>query len=1050
MPPLQTQVLDVPLVGGVDEKTRTELVTPASFTSLTNLRQLKKGSYQKRLGYAALSSLGFNGFSVPAAKRLIAYRDELLQTDGLSLYSRIPSMDMWKQVPGFAPQLSLRVTPTVSIQYSLVSHAVTVVNGYQVIVYTVQNTHLAATYSIYLSVLDSNGNIIIPPSALASVALPQVTVTSAGNVAVVLWAVSGSANLKVYTLDLSSPSTLATAAILLSLNSLGPSTNIITDMGNGACFDACSLGSTFVIAYVNTKANTAVANQLSIRSFNSALVQQAANTSTTTGAGAGAVPAVAVTGNASNVVFVAFGLDTGVTLNCVSLDPATLAQTKPSGTIAGAFANAIQTIGIVWISTDHAMLLCNTNDSSGPHPATIGMLRGVEILGASVTGSGLAPFNFFRMRLESKPFVANGRTYAMMRDAGPDNQSFLIDVAGTIFDSERDLSDIGYLVVAGNVNPRLSAPMLYPFNRMLSSVGVLSSTSAIVTTARLEGAIQSSLDVVTLDWAATNVAQPALLAEDVALSGSPPSYYDGVRVSEIGFFQRPRIISNTVVAAGILTGTYKYVATFEQIDNRGQWHQSNVSDVFTCSPQPVGENVRLIVSNLMASNRGSNRTSPAHGTQFVRTIFWRTMDGGNVFYRVPGLDTYSDPSTSTTTVRDDNFTDAELGAPLYSQPGIPGVAQVKVTPPCLPILIAHGDRLVGAIGKDVWFSGQNVSGEGYWFADLFQFAVEKGGDITALASMDGTLVIWKREAIAFVDGQGPPDNGAGGDFSPPQFMATDVGCINQNSVVLTPDGLIFQSLRGLELLTRARQIYQSESKPFFGSPVETMLAANPIITSAVLDEAKGVVIFTCLPNEGSFSGIELVWNYVFGVWTKETEQAANGITSAVMWGQQPGTVPVRTILQTIGGVCQESTSSYLDSGGWVTSTFETAWIKCGGGANGPNLGGPLQSFQRLRHVLLFCESKSPHDLTVSLAFDYSATYTEVHTFTAATLGALAREQIDIHVANQRCQAVRVKVVDATPTGGDTVGSGQGPIFLGLALEMGVKGGRMRLAAGAKG
>ena len=442
---------------------------------------------------------------------------------------------------------------------------------------------------------------------------------------------------------------------------------------------------------------------------------------------------------------------------------------------------------------------------------------------------------------------------------------------------------------------------------------------------------------------------------------------------------------------------------------------------------PVNQGVVVSVSTLQATNRVDYLTSASPSP--VRVALYRTTNGGNVYQRVFASGVINDTALASVTFIPDTVVSTALGAPCYAQPGIPNTAQFKVTPPALSCMIAHGDRLVGCDGKTIWFSGQNIYGEGYWFADLFQFTIETGGPITALASMDGDLIVFKRGAIAFVYGQGPPDNGAGGDFSPPQFIATDVGCIEPRSVVVTPAGTIFLSLKSFELLSRSRQL-----TPGFGYEVEDSITANPVVTSAVLDELQGQVTFTCLPTEGSATGITITYNYVFGVWTTGT--VGDGTTanvaakSAIMWGQQPATTPIRTWLQSTGNVFQESTTSYLDAGAWVSTTALSPWIK----ANG------VAGFQMARSLILQAQRYTGHDLTISIAYDYSASYTDVRTWTAAQLAALStsNEALQVDLTQPECTAFRVKITDATPSSG-VVGTGQGASLWGMQIEVGANG-----------
>ncbi len=611
----------------------------------------------------------------------------------------------------------------------------------------------------------------------------------------------------------------------------------------------------------------------------------------------------------------------------------------------------------------------------------------------------------------------------------------------------------GYLRIAGHVSPRLAfAPLnvaesvaVNNSNSTCTHAVAVSATKAVFLSATLKNATSSSLDLVTMDWGATCVAQPSITGELLAMAGSPPSVYDGVRSNEMGFFSRPTIVSDST--SGIIgpdAGTYLYIAVYEQIDALGNWHQSNISDPYSVTASG-SDGIVLVVSTLQMTNRADvNNTVPASSND-VRVALYRTKASGTVYFRMSGAANYvivaNNPIAATVTFPTDTTADADLrGAPLYSQPGIPGVALVKVTPPSFSAMIAHGDRLMGANVRTVWFSGQKVYGEAPWWADNFQFNVDVGGDITALASMDGALIIFKRNAVAIVDGQGPPDNGSGGDYGPPQFVPTDVGCIEPRSVVVTAIGTMFQSSRGIELLTRSRQV-----APYFGSPVEDSLAANPVITSAVLDNARSQVTFTCIASEGASTGITVNWDLLFNVWTTGTltpgspsdNQAA---WSAIMWGQNPGTVPIRSWLDSGGIVYQESTTDYSDAGTWVDSIMETAWIRIGSGSSGAFLSPMTASFQMAVGAILQAQSLTGHDLTISVGYDYASSYTDTHTWTAAEIAAFTtnRETLQFDLTRPECIAFRIKAVDATPSSG-TLGTSQGVVLFGLLADGGTNG-----------
>jgi hypothetical protein len=136
-----------------------------------------------------------------------------------------------------------------------------------------------------------------------------------------------------------------------------------------------------------------------------------------------------------------------------------------------------------------------------------------------------------------------------------------------------------------------------------------------------------------------------------------------------------------------------------------------------------------------------------------------------------------------------------------------------------------------------------------------------------------------------------------------------------------------------------------------------------------------------------------------------------------------------------GVVSQQNKTHFLTTAGtFQPLTVETPWIKLAG----------LQGYQRVWNVILYANNVTYHDLTISIATDYASSYEESVTYTAAQLNALPLEQIPIIPKNQKCEAIRVKIQDATPSGGLSVGTGQGPVLVGLAFEYQQKSGAMRL------
>ena len=79
--------------------------------------------------------------------------------------------------------------------------------------------------------------------------------------------------------------------------------------------------------------------------------------------------------------------------------------------------------------------------------------------------------------------------------------------------------------------------------------------------------------------------------------------------------------------------------------------------------------------------------------------------------------------------------------------------------------------------------------------------------------MDGRLVVFKRAVIQAITGAGPNDLGQGA-FNPPQAASTAIGTSIPGSVVAMPDGIMFQSSKGIWLLDRGLGL------TYVGAPVE--------------------------------------------------------------------------------------------------------------------------------------------------------------------------------------------------------------------------------------
>jgi hypothetical protein len=303
----------------------------------------------------------------------------------------------------------------------------------------------------------------------------------------------------------------------------------------------------------------------------------------------------------------------------------------------------------------------------------------------------------------------------------------------------------------------------------------------------------------------------------------------------------------------------------------------------------------------------------------------------------------------------------------------------------------------------------------------------------ALASLDERLVAFGEDNVDLVEGDGPDSNGDANTWRT-VGLQTDVGCTNPRSVVSTPMGIMFQSSDGdLVLLDRELSIQ------WIGRPVADRLAAFPTITSAVLVSDEHEVRFTCNAADG-LTGIVLVFDYDRGAWYVRKYYDADSASVSMPIADAALIDDVYTMLLSGGRVYRETGANSLDAGSQYVKMAAEIYVSPAGN----------QGWSRVKDVQLLGTSLTNHDLTISVARDFATSFEQVETFTAqgdvTTVGPL--EQARVTLAQQKGQAFRVRVEDATPTSG-AVGTGEGFLLEGLALHVQPKPGPAKVSSGRK-
>jgi hypothetical protein len=378
------------------------------------------------------------------------------------------------------------------------------------------------------------------------------------------------------------------------------------------------------------------------------------------------------------------------------------------------------------------------------------------------------------------------------------------------------------------------------------------------------------------------------------------------------------------------------------------------------------------------------------------------------------------------------ITDAQLATHplLYTDGtnGLPGIMD-DVCPPAAQSVVVHNNRAFFLDGQRVWPTQTFTTFEGLAAHDTIGFSVDDGpGPLTGGASMDGNLILFKADRLFTMSGIGPDDGGAASDWSQPQRIASESGCIDWRSICVTPRGVYFLSRQGMRLLTRDLQV---QPVPI----VEAEIVNFPTPTSAVMHPTQNRMLLTVASPEASEI---LDHDYLVDSWTTAVMQgpgAPRRITSSVVANQSLGSSEVSAYYtQLIGGqVFVESTTSNLDASLFVPMTWESPWVHAEG----------IEGFARFRRVELTWQNADPHQLSVYVAYDMAPfgdapTYYLIGTVTATMMAAMTTPmcQAVFQLPRQRAQAVRFKVLDAAD-GTVAAVTGAGPVLISLGLEVAI-------------
>lgn len=1009
---LAKQPVPVEFTGGIDTKTAEQHVVSGNFLAIENGVRRKTGRIDKRYGYKQISNQISGAGVIAAARKLDRFIDELLLFDGDLAFGYSPSSEKWID-RGSATNVQLGVDSIVrnsDIQSQPDSAFNAGLTGF---------VYEDSRGGVHAAVYDQADGSLILADTVVSATGRRPKAIAIKNYIYFLY--QESAQLKYRRIDLASPSVLGAATSVTGINDMADAPWDVDFVDSSQCIVTYNTTSPAIKIFyllftgiVGTTANGGYANTKTI-------ADQGRQALTILADPTRSRFFVSWVDSAVGPEFVIiYGSDTLMNTSYTQITTAPSDTTAPETTI--------RNIGQVIDRDADLTLFYDYEESSGTTilPSVNYLQYSWNTLGFTLV---LGPTLFkATLGLIGKPFLFNDEVYIpTAQESSLQTVYFFLrlsdgKVIGHVLQGDaggfsRSTSD-----AFKSSLPRFISPGDGRYAFSLTKAAQFDTSSGVVK-ATARGIVQ-----VTLDFTEA-VFRGATLGSNYHLSGGILRMYDGQSFIEHGFLLYPEFVSAAATTGGSLTSssTYQVSVMFEWIDAQGQVHRSAPSIPIAVLMGGSDTQINVATRGLAVTDKTDDRSD-------VRIVVYRSLaDEITPLFR----DNFAinDPTGITSTISLTQ-SDASLASKeiLYTT----GDVLDNIVAPSSTVNCVHKNRLwLGGLedGNQLAYSKEYVNGEAVAFNDGQRIQVDPaGGDVTALASLDDKLVIFKQDRIFALVGDGPVATGALNDYQQPQFITADVGCINPESVVLSPEGIMFKSDKGIYLIDR------SLGHKYIGAPVEAYNGLN--ITSGYILESVNEIRFTTDDN------ICLIYNYFFDQWSvffNYTSSSAIAMNNTFYHSKEDGTVHI------------ETPGLYNDNGARIPLAIETSWLQLAG----------LQGYQRLYRYAFLGDYLSSHYTMVRLAYDYEHAYKETVFFNVdsgldvsyygddATYGdsevyggpsGSSIYQFSSKPRQQKCESVKFRIEDI-----DTITTSGGASFnlVGLTLEVGIKSTLDKLSGGKR-
>ncbi len=486
-------------------------------------------------------------------------------------------------------------------------------------------------------------------------------------------------------------------------------------------------------------------------------------------------------------------------------------------------------------------------------------------------------------------------------------------------------------------------------------------------------------------------------------SGSIPTYFDGQNLYTPGRFNSPVFDIHAIDYGGSLDPTevadannlaqpqdgefeYTYFTTTTWYDASGRQMLGAVSPPFKVTVASPNDTVVFpsILANFLPE------------VQVYRNSYQFPGVYNRVRFQIVGGEYYDRGNDDTT-------------SQLYALPD--GGELINDPFPPLTYAVSSVDRVYGipseAPDSLVWSKPFRDGRVIEYNADNRMVIAPADGANVALGIIDYTLFVFKKRQIYAMSIATAPDATGQGAFGDVALIASDVGCVDANSVMLTPSGLFFRSERGLQLMTTGGSVQ------YIGAPVERLLQGKTIIDSTLVS-AKNQCRFAL--SDGTI----LVFDHFLQRWSVYTGWAPQ--SSTMHQGKY-------TFVTASGQVCVEGTGyqDTLSAGQTVNYALkvQSPWLPLGEG---------LQGCGRIRRMAILGDYVADHTLRASFAYDYDPAW--AYTVDCKASG---KAQWVVRAPRQVAQAVSIQLTDIP----GAASAGQSLTISDINMELAAKGGIVR-------